>query len=651
MTSQRQQLGLAVIGAGYWGPNLVRTAQLTDVFRLDYLCDLDVARAHQVLGEYSTVRATASLDEVLADPDVSAVAVATPAATHLPVARAALEAGKHVLVEKPLAATLDDGRDLVALAERDELVLMLDHTYCYTPAVAHLRELVRGGGIGTVQYVDSVRINLGIVQSDVDVLWDLAPHDLSIFLSVLPDDVVPVAVAAHGSDPIGAGRACVAHLTVQLSNGAIAHVHVNWLSPTKIRTMVIGGSTHTVVWDDLNPEPASVHLRQGRRQGRHGRRPDPRHGVVPDRRHGRPGAARAGGAARRDGRVRRVDHRAAHPAHRRPLRRARARAAGGRVGQPQRGRRVHARPRFRRPRRPAGRRAERIRCVNSTAAQRIDGQRVLVTGGAGTIGSAIVDLLVDAGAADVIVLDNFVRGRRANLAGAAERGGDRLTVVEGDINDRALVGELIQGVDIVFHLAALRITQCAQEPRLALETLVDGTFTVLEAAVAAGVAKVIASSSASVYGLAEEFPTTERHHPYNNDTFYGAAKEFNEGMLRSFHAMYGLDYVVLRYFNVYGPRMDIHGRYTEVFIRWMERIAEGEPPVIFGDGSETMDFVHVHDIAGPMCWRPASDATNSVYNIACATETSLRGLADELLAAMGSDLVPEHGPARTPVAA
>jgi predicted dehydrogenase len=253
MSSERQRLGLAVIGAGYWGPNLVRTAQLTEGFRLDHLCDLDVQRARTVLGEYSTVRATASLDDVLADPDVAAVAIATPAATHLPVAKACLQAGKHVLVEKPLAANLDDGRDLVELAERNGLVLMLDHTYCYTPAVAHLRQLVRDGGIGTVQYVDSVRINLGIVQSDVDVLWDLAPHDLSIFLSVLPDDVVPVAVAAHGSDPIGAGRACVAHLTVQLSNGAIAHVHVNWLSPTKIRTMVIGGSTHTVVWDDLNP--------------------------------------------------------------------------------------------------------------------------------------------------------------------------------------------------------------------------------------------------------------------------------------------------------------------------------------------------------------------------------------------------------------
>jgi predicted dehydrogenase len=250
---ERRRLGLAVIGAGYWGPNLVRTAQLTEGVRLDYLCDLDLTRAKRVLGDYSTVHATNSLDEVLADPEVAAVAIATPAATHLPVARAALAAGKHVLVEKPLAANLSDGIDLVEQAEAAGLVLMLDHTYCYTPAVAHLRELVRGGGIGTVQYVDSVRINLGLVQSDVDVLWDLAPHDLSVFLSVLPDDVTPVAVAAHGADPIGAGRACVGHLTLELSNGAIAHVHVNWLSPTKIRTMVFGGSTHTVVWDDLNP--------------------------------------------------------------------------------------------------------------------------------------------------------------------------------------------------------------------------------------------------------------------------------------------------------------------------------------------------------------------------------------------------------------
>lgn len=279
--------------------------------------------------------------------------------------------------------------------------------------------------------------------------------------------------------------------------------------------------------------------------------------------------------------------------------------------------------------------------------QPLTGQRMLVTGGAGTIGSNLVDQLVDAGAAEIVVLDNFVRGRRENLAAAVAAAGDRLTVVEGDINDAGLVHKLTEGIDVVFHLAALRITQCAEQPRLALESLVDGTFTVIEAAVAHGVRKVVASSSASVYGLAEEFPTTERHHPYNNDTFYGAAKAFNEGMLRSFHAMHGLDYVALRYFNVYGPRMDIHGLYTEVLIRWMERIVAGEPPLILGDGLQTMDFVHVHDIARANVLAARADVTDTVYNIACGAETSLRELADGLLAAMDSQLTPVHGPPRS----
>src|SRR5690349_16187163 len=281
-----------------------------------------------------------------------------------------------------------------------------------------------------------------------------------------------------------------------------------------------------------------------------------------------------------------------------------------------------------------------------SAAQPIVGQRALVTGGAGTIGSAVVDQLVDAGAAEVVVLDNFVRGRRENLTDATERAGDRLVVIEGDINDRTLVDRLTAGTDLVFHLAAIRITQCAEEPRLALESLVDGTFTVLEAAAAHGVRKVIASSSASVYGLAEEFPTTERHHPYNNDTFYGAAKAFNEGMLRSFQAMYGLDYIALRYFNVYGPRMDVYGLYTEVLIRWMERIARGQAPLIFGDGAQTMDFVHVHDIARANILAAQSPVTDTVYNIASSKETSLKELALALLAAMDSDLPLEHGPER-----
>jgi UDP-glucose 4-epimerase len=279
-----------------------------------------------------------------------------------------------------------------------------------------------------------------------------------------------------------------------------------------------------------------------------------------------------------------------------------------------------------------------------SAAVPVRGARALVTGGAGTIGSHVVDLLVRGGANEIVVLDNFVRGRRANLEWALHNGS--VDVVEGDIRDAALVHHLTQGKDLVFHLAAIRITQCAEEPRLANEVLVDGTFNVLEAAAAAKVRKVVASSSASVYGLAEEFPTTERHHPYNNDTFYGAAKAFNEGTLRSFHRMYGLDYVALRYFNVYGPRMDIYGLYTEVLIRWMERIEAGTPPLILGDGLQTMDFVHVADIARANILAAEGDLTDDVFNIASGAETSLVELARALTEVMKSDLVPEHGPAR-----
>ncbi|WP_377269700.1 Gfo/Idh/MocA family protein [Peterkaempfera sp. SMS 1(5)a] len=247
-------IGLAVIGAGYWGPNLVRNAQQTPALRLRWLCDLDEARSRRVLGEYSTVRATTSYEEVLADDQVQAVAVATPAASHYRLVRQALEAGKHVLVEKPITTDADDAAELVEVAERHGRVLMCDHTFCYTPVVRRIREMVHAGDLGEVQFFDSVRINLGLVQPDVDVLWDLAPHDLSILDFVLPPGVEPVGVSAQGADPIGAGRACVAYLTVRLSSGALAHCHVNWLSPTKVRTTMIGGSRRTLVWDDLNPQ-------------------------------------------------------------------------------------------------------------------------------------------------------------------------------------------------------------------------------------------------------------------------------------------------------------------------------------------------------------------------------------------------------------
>ena len=271
--------------------------------------------------------------------------------------------------------------------------------------------------------------------------------------------------------------------------------------------------------------------------------------------------------------------------------------------------------------------------------------RVLVTGGAGLIGSHIIDRLVDEGTAEIVVLDDLSRGRLEHLEGAAKRG--KVTVVEGDICNAQLVGRVMQGIDVVFHQAAIRITQCAEEPGRAVDVLVNGTTRVLEAAVSARVKKVVAASSASVYGMADVFPTREDHHPYNNRTLYGAGKVFLEGILRAFNDQYGLDYVALRYFNVYGPRMDTHGAYTEVFIRWMEEIENGRPPVIFGDGLQTMDFVDVRDIARANILAAQADVTDDVFNVASGVETSLKELAAALTEVMRSDLAPEHGPART----
>ena len=273
----------------------------------------------------------------------------------------------------------------------------------------------------------------------------------------------------------------------------------------------------------------------------------------------------------------------------------------------------------------------------------VHGARVLVTGGAGAVGSAIVDRLVRGGA-EVRVLDTFARGTIRNLDWAIENG--TVEVVEGDLRDRSALRDAIAGSEIVIHQAAIRVTQCAEEPRLALEVMVDGTFNVLELADELGVQKVVAASSAALYGEAEDFPTGERHHNYNDRTFYGAAKSFNEAMLRSFHEMYGLDYVVLRYFNLYGPRIDIFGDHREVLVRWMERIDAGRPPLILGDGSQTMDFVHIDDAARATVLAAASHVTDEVFNVASGRETSLRELAGLLLGVMGSDLEIEFGPER-----
>jgi len=249
------------------------------------------------------------------------------------------------------------------------------------------------------------------------------------------------------------------------------------------------------------------------------------------------------------------------------------------------------------------------------------GATVLVTGGAGLIGSHIVDRLIDEDVAEIRVLDNLVRGCRDNLADAQSR--RPIVFLQGDVRDRATVANAVEGCDYIFHQAAIRITLCAEKPRECMDVLVNGAFNVFEAAVAAKVKKIVYASSASVYGAAEVFPTNEKHHPYNNRTLYGAAKLMNEGIARSFHDMYGLPSVGLRYFNVYGPRMDVTGAYTEVFIRWLDCIESGVPPQIHGDGSASMDFVYVEDIARANILAMQADREDDVYNVASGTETSL----------------------------
>jgi UDP-glucose 4-epimerase len=275
----------------------------------------------------------------------------------------------------------------------------------------------------------------------------------------------------------------------------------------------------------------------------------------------------------------------------------------------------------------------------------IDGSRLLVTGGCGLIGSSTIDLLLREHRPErIVILDNLARGSLANVEQALKD--PRVTLIRGDIRDVDAVRNAMQGMDAVVHMAALRITACAADTREAMQVMCDGSFNVVDAARHAGVKKVVAASSASIYGLAEQFPTREDHHPYNNQTWYGASKVMLEGLLRSYHSMYGLPYVALRYFNVYGPRMDIHGKYTEVLIRWMERLAAGEPPLIFGDGLQTMDFIYIDDVARANVLALHSDVSDEVFNVASGTETSLAELAASLSRVMGSDIAPVHGPER-----
>jgi UDP-glucose 4-epimerase len=260
------------------------------------------------------------------------------------------------------------------------------------------------------------------------------------------------------------------------------------------------------------------------------------------------------------------------------------------------------------------------------------GSRCLITGGAGLVGSHIADQLIAAGA-EVLILDNFSGGNKNNIPSGAQ-------LYWGDIRDKKLVKELVQGVDYVFHQAAIKIQQCAADPYEAIDVIANGTLNIFQAA-ANRATRVVAASSSSIYGLADEFPTNEKHHSYNDTTLYGAGKAFTEGIARSLE----LNCVMLRYFSVYGPRVDVSGMYTEVLPRWMDRISAGLPPLIEGDGTATRDFVYVGDVAKANIRAAQSDVIGA-FNIASGIETTLTDLAEMLLGVMGSDLIPQYGPVR-----
>ena len=272
---------------------------------------------------------------------------------------------------------------------------------------------------------------------------------------------------------------------------------------------------------------------------------------------------------------------------------------------------------------------------------KLDDSRILVIGGAGFVGSHLVDQLIEEPVREIAVLDNFVRGTHHNLEGGAKD--KRVQIVDGSITDRELLRELMQGTDYVFHLAALWLFECVHQPRSALEVNVGGTFNVIEAAQQAGVKKVIYSSSASVYGDALFTPMTEDH-PFNNRTMYGATKIAGEQFFRASYEQHKLNYVGLRYMNIYGPRMDYKGTYVSVIMKVLDRIDQGQPPIIFGDGTQAYDFVHVDDVARANILALKSDATDEVFNVGMGVKTSIDELVERLIEIVGSDVRPEYRP-------
>jgi UDP-glucose 4-epimerase len=275
----------------------------------------------------------------------------------------------------------------------------------------------------------------------------------------------------------------------------------------------------------------------------------------------------------------------------------------------------------------------------------ITGSRIFITGGAGFIGSYLVEELMKHQPEKIIILDNLVRGSFENMKSFIEN--PVVEFIEGDVRNSESLEKCISQADYVFHLAALRINACAANPREGFNVMMKSTFDLAELCVKYNVKKVVYSSSASVYGLAQHFPTPETDNPYNNQTFYGGAKLWGEQLFKSYKFMHGLDYIALRYFNVYGPRMDTDGKYTEVMIKWLDCITDGNTPMIYGDGSTTMDFVYVRDVAKANVASLLSEATDEVFNIGNCEETSLLQLLQVLLKVNNSTLEPAFREANT----
>ncbi|HEV2802850.1 MAG TPA: Gfo/Idh/MocA family oxidoreductase [Pyrinomonadaceae bacterium] len=242
---------IGVIGCGYWGPNLIRNFAENERARLRWICDTDEKRLGAIGRRYPSAHTAADYRQLLADPELSAVVIATPVATHYRFAKDALLTGKHVLIEKPFTTTSAEARELVELAERNRLTLMVDHTFVYTGAVRRIKQIVESGELGELLYFDSVRINLGLFQRDINVVWDLAPHDLSIMDYLVARQ--PVALTATGSSHIEAGIENIAYVMLRFADSFIAHFHFNWLSPVKIRRTLIAGSRKMIVYDDIEP--------------------------------------------------------------------------------------------------------------------------------------------------------------------------------------------------------------------------------------------------------------------------------------------------------------------------------------------------------------------------------------------------------------